>query len=150
MIGARWLLVTLALTGFTAQADVQFAGPYLGEVVRVIDGDTFEARVDIWPTVSATVSVRLRGFDAPEIFRPACEQERLKATLAKADMEDLLPIGQAVVLESVGPDSFAGRVVADVFRVATVNKVALDILLERREAVQPWNPNEPPIDWCAD
>jgi endonuclease YncB( thermonuclease family) len=115
----------------------------------VIDGDTFEATVEIWPTVSATVAVRLRGFDAPEISRPACEQERLQGTLAKANMEDLLPIGQNIALMEVGPDSFAGRIVADVYRIATVNKVALDILLERREAIQPWNPNDPPIDWCA-
>ena len=114
----------------------------------MIDGDTFEARVEIWPTVSATVSVRLRGFDAPEISRPACEGERYQGTLARGAMEDLLPVGQAIVLEDVGPDSFAGRVVANVFRVADVNKVSLSILLERREAILPWDPSEPPIDWC--
>jgi endonuclease YncB( thermonuclease family) len=126
-----------------------FAGPYLGEVLRVIDGDTFEARVALWPTISATVSVRLKGFDAPELFRPACEAERLQATLARRHMEELLPEGRRVILMNVEPDSFSGRVVAEVYRMASENKVALDMLLERREAILPWEPGEPPIDWCA-
>jgi endonuclease YncB( thermonuclease family) len=37
------------------------------EVVRVIDGDTFEARVRIWPGMDVTTRVRLRGIDAPEL-----------------------------------------------------------------------------------
>src|SRR5450759_3535141 len=45
------------------------------EVVRVLDGDTFEARVRIWPGMDVTTRVRLRGIDAPELHarraRPA-------------------------------------------------------------------------------
>ena len=143
------LAVALGLTGVAALADEPtFPGPYFGEVVRVIDGDTFEARIEIWPTVSATVAVRLRGFDAPEIFRPACEEERYQGTLAKAAMEEVLPPGQAIALMQVGPDSFAGRVVADVHRLANVNLYSLDILLSNRDVIRPWNPDDPPINWC--
>jgi endonuclease YncB( thermonuclease family) len=144
-------LLFLAMSLFVTAAnadDVRFPGPYFGEVVRVIDGDTFEARIEIWPTVSATVSVRLRGFDAPEILRPACEEERYQGALAKTAMEEVLPVGQSIALTEVGPDSFAGRVVADVQRVANVNRVSIDTLLENRDAIRPWNPDEPPIDWC--
>jgi micrococcal nuclease len=127
-----FLTMTLANAASALAGEGGFPGPYFGEVVRVIDGDTFEVQVEIWPTVSATVAVRLRGFDAPEIFHPACDDERLQGTLAKGVMEDLLPVGQATVLEDVGPDSFAGRVVANAYRVASENKVSLVILLERR------------------
>ena len=36
------------------------------DVVRTIDGDTFEARVLLWPGLEMTTHVRLRGIDAPE------------------------------------------------------------------------------------
>jgi micrococcal nuclease len=45
------------------------------EVVRVIDGDTLEARVRIWPGMDVTTRVRLRGIDAPELHA-RCEGER--------------------------------------------------------------------------
>src|SRR6185312_332928 len=37
------------------------------DVLRVIDGDTFEARVHVWPGLDITTKVRLRGVDAPEM-----------------------------------------------------------------------------------
>ena len=36
------------------------------DVLRVFDGDTFEARVRLGPTEVITARVRLRGIDAPE------------------------------------------------------------------------------------
>ena len=38
---------------------------YPAEVVRIIDGDTFQARVQVWPGLSVDTKVRLRGIDAP-------------------------------------------------------------------------------------
>jgi endonuclease YncB( thermonuclease family) len=37
---------------------------YPAQVLRVIDGDTFDARVRIWPGMEAVTRVRLRGVDA--------------------------------------------------------------------------------------
>src|SRR5688500_17296733 len=39
---------------------------YPAEVLRVLDGDTFEARVQLWPGLAITTRVRLRGIDTPE------------------------------------------------------------------------------------
>lgn len=36
------------------------------DVVRTIDGDTFEALVHLWPGLDMTTRVRLRGIDAAE------------------------------------------------------------------------------------
>jgi endonuclease YncB( thermonuclease family) len=153
MSGLRKTIVLLASLGMMPNVGVarqtNFEGPYLGEVTRVIDGDTFEAEVAIWPRITSTISVRLRGFDAPELFRPACEKERYEATLAKQSMMSILPVGQVIVLENVEADSFFGRVIADVSRVANVNKYDLSVLLKNREAMRPWVPSEEPIDWCA-
>ncbi len=41
-------------------------GSLPAEVLRVNDGDTFEARVHVWPGMQVTTKVRLRGIDAAE------------------------------------------------------------------------------------
>jgi endonuclease YncB( thermonuclease family) len=143
------LALCIAISATPAVAGEVFPGPYAGEVVRIIDGDTFEARIEIWPNVEAVVSVRIRGFDAPELFRPSCEEERLQAALAKSTLEELLPSGQEISLVDVEEDSFSGRVISDVERVAATNAVDLGILLERRGFVR-WEPGDPEINWCPD
>jgi endonuclease YncB( thermonuclease family) len=57
-------------------ATVRMAHP--AEVLRVIDGDTFEAKVNLWPGLDITTRVRLRGIDAPEM-KARCGEERVKA-----------------------------------------------------------------------
>ena len=69
------------------------------EVVRVIDGDTFEARVRIWPGMDITTRVRLRGIDA------------LTRLLAEG----------SVGISRVGQDKYGGRVDADVSTARTPN-----------------------------
>ena len=81
------------------------------EVLRVIDGDTFEARVHLWPGLTITTRVRLRGIDAPEL-KAACPEELRRAEAATDALRDLLRQGQ-VAIYNIGPDKFTGRVVAD-------------------------------------
>ena len=87
------------------------------EVVRVIDGDTFEARVRIWPGMDITTRVRLRGIDAPEL-RARCDDERVKALAARDALARLLAQG-AVGISHVGQDKYGGRVDADVSTART-------------------------------
>jgi endonuclease YncB( thermonuclease family) len=84
---------------------------YPAEVIRVIDGDTFEARVRVWPGMDITTRVRLRGIDTPEL-RARCPQERAKAEDARAALVALLARGR-VGINHVGLDKYGGRVVAD-------------------------------------
>lgn len=81
---------------------------YSAEVVHVIDGDTFEARVTIWPGVEVKTRVRLRGIDAPELHA-RCDDEWARAQTAKAALEKILAQG-GVTIAQVGPDKYAGRV----------------------------------------
>jgi endonuclease YncB( thermonuclease family) len=92
----------------TASARV---GTHPAEVLRVIDGDTFEARVHVWPGLDITTKVRLRGVDAPEL-KARCPAERAMAEAARDALRDMLAEG-AVGIAAVTPDKYGGRVVAD-------------------------------------
>jgi endonuclease YncB( thermonuclease family) len=82
------------------------------DVVRTIDGDTFEARVHVSPDLNLTTRVRLRGIDAPEL-KAACPQELQMAEAATAALRALLGEGDVRIF-NIGPDKYGGRVVADV------------------------------------
>jgi endonuclease YncB( thermonuclease family) len=79
----------------------------------VIDGDTFEARVRVWPGIEITTKVRLRSIDAPE-FRARCEAERAQAHAATDALTAMLRDG-GVTIGRVSVDKFGGRVLADAF-----------------------------------
>jgi endonuclease YncB( thermonuclease family) len=57
-----------------------------------------------------SVSVRLKGVDAPELFRPQCEGVRALARKAKSIVGAL--IGGGVLLREIEHDKYGGRVVA--------------------------------------
>src|SRR4051812_18043178 len=67
--------------------------PHPAEVLRVLDGDTFEARVHLWPGLDVTTRVRLRGIDAPEM-KARCGDERAKAEAARDALRAILDQGE--------------------------------------------------------
>ncbi|MBN9005427.1 MAG: thermonuclease family protein [Rhizobiales bacterium] len=81
------------------------------DVIRTIDGDTFVARVHLWPGLDMTTRVRLRGIDAAEL-KASCPEELRLAEAASAALRDLLDEG-GVTITNIGPDKYNGRVVAD-------------------------------------
>jgi endonuclease YncB( thermonuclease family) len=92
-------------------------GGHPAEVLRVIDGDTFEARVKIWPGMEITTRVRLRGIDAPEM-KSRCDDERVKAEASRDALVHLLNEG-SVGISGIGQDKYGGRVDADVSTART-------------------------------
>jgi endonuclease YncB( thermonuclease family) len=102
------------------------------EVLRVLDGDTFEARVHLWPGLDVTTRVRLRGIDAPEL-KARCGEERSKAEAARERLAAILDHGD-VVIARVTLDKYGGRVVADASTRVTsdVSQALLDAGLARR------------------
>lgn len=149
----RALALGLALSGASstqgAAQDGVYPGPYYGEVIRVIDGDTLEALIGIWPTVRAEVSVRLKGIDAPETFRPACEAERYYGHIAATNLADTLPPGAPIRLSDVEADVWSGRVAAEVWRDNPDRDTDVARLLLGDGVVRRWRPGQDPIDWCA-
>jgi endonuclease YncB( thermonuclease family) len=81
---------------------------YPAEVVRVIDGDTFEARVRVWPGLDVDTKVRLRGIDAAELHA-RCAGELAKAQAARVALQSILAEG-GVTVSRVGVDKYGGRI----------------------------------------
>jgi endonuclease YncB( thermonuclease family) len=89
------------------------------DVIRTIDGDTFEARIHVSPGLDLTTRVRLRGIDAPEL-KASCPQELQMAEAASDALRGLLGEGEVTIF-NIGPDKYQGRVVADVATKRTEN-----------------------------
>ncbi len=92
---------------------------YPAQLVRVIDGDTFEARVQVWPGIEVTTRVRLRGIDAPELSA-ACPVELALAEAAHAALDRMLTSGP-IRIRAVTLDKFGGRVLAAVSAGSTAD-----------------------------
>jgi endonuclease YncB( thermonuclease family) len=93
---------------------------YPAEVLRVIDGDTFAARVRVWPGLDVETKVRLRGIDAAELHA-RCAEEFSKAEAARAALQAILAEGE-VTISRVGVDKYGGRVDA-----ATATRTTPDV-----------------------
>ncbi|WP_442894268.1 thermonuclease family protein [Bradyrhizobium sp. AZCC 1693] len=89
------------------------------DVIRTIDGDTFEARVHLEPGLDPTTRIRLRGIDAPEL-KASCPQELQMAEAATGALRAMLSEGDVRIF-NIGPDKYSGRVVADVVTRRTGN-----------------------------
>ncbi len=85
---------------------------YAAEVVRIIDGDTFVARMRTGPGGEVETRVRLRSIDAAELHA-RCSKELRLALAARAALQRLLADGR-VMLSHVGPDKYPGRIDANV------------------------------------
>jgi endonuclease YncB( thermonuclease family) len=111
-------------------AGVRMALP--AEVLRVFDGDTFEARVNLWPGLAITTRVRLRGIDTPEL-KARCADERMKAESARETLRSILAQGEVGITE-VMLDKYGGRVVANASTRGTPDVAAalLDAGMARR------------------
>jgi endonuclease YncB( thermonuclease family) len=101
----------IALAEPATEPSVVLRAQHRAEVLRVVDGDTFEARVQVWPGIAITTRVRLRGIDAPEL-RARCADERVKAEAARDALSALLGEG-SVGIAQVALDKYGGRVLAD-------------------------------------
>src|SRR5436309_2606231 len=94
-----------------AESRAALRAAHPAQLLRVLDGDTFEARVHVWPGIDITTKVRLRGIDAPEL-RGRCPDERIKAEAARDALAAMLNEGDLIV-QRVGLDKYGGRVLAD-------------------------------------
>lgn len=120
-----------------------FSGPYEAEIIRIIDGDTVDVSVALWPGLWAEYSVRVKGIDAPELFRPDCEAEKIWAIEAREQAERLYPSGLIVQLRDVTYDAFAGRVVAELRRWRSDRWLSF-----AHEMGVEWYPDQDPVPWC--
>ena len=111
MFRAQFVLLAFLGMAQTGYSD-PLPGPIDAEVIKVVDGDTIKVRANIWVDQTVTVSVRLRGVDAPELYRPKCDAEKILARSAKASVNASTPVGSTVRLTEITRDKYGGRVVA--------------------------------------
>jgi len=103
---------------------------YQAEILRVVDGDTVDARVDLGFKVHYNVRVRLHGLNAPE-SRTRDKEEKIRGLAAKERLEQLVG-GKTVVLKSHGVGKF-GRCLGEL-KVGSTNVNAT--LIEEGHAVE--------------
>ena len=99
---------------------------YRAQVLRIVDGDSFEASVVIWPDLIVTKMFRVAGIDAPESgprkvdhngferTERARQKERQAAAEASWYAEQLLRGSGDVFVRHAGRDKY-GRELVDVF-----------------------------------
>ena len=108
----RFVMLFLALVLLPVKAETKkvLDGPFAFEVLRVIDGDTFHARVTVWLGQTVDVKVRLKGVDTPEM-NGKCPAEKKLAQQAKAFATRYLDARKAKLI-GVQYGTYAGRVLA--------------------------------------
>lgn len=88
---------------------------YKARITRVIDGDTFEATVDLGFNVWIDATFRVLNLDTPETHRPSCKAEKIHGERAKARAKELLE-GKELVIRTFKGDETGkyGRYLASV------------------------------------
>lgn len=136
------VFILILVSAFIARAET-LSGPVQAEVLRVVDGDTVKVRATIWVDQTVEVSVRLRGIDAPEIYRPKCDAEKVLARHAKQSVSAAVPVGSQIMIKDISRDKYGGRVVATI--VTNDGETLSERLLAQGQAI----PIGTPKPWCG-
>ena len=81
---------------------------YAAKILRVVDGDTVDALIDIGFGMSTKQRLRIDDFDAPESWRPRNEAEKIHGEAAKARAKELLE-GKDVIVNTSKAVGIYGR-----------------------------------------
>jgi len=81
---------------------------YKAKVIRILDGDTFEAEVDLGFSIIARHIFRVEGIDTPETWRPRNEKERQHGLKATARATELL-LTDDIIIKTHKHTSIYGR-----------------------------------------
>jgi micrococcal nuclease len=100
----RLIIAAALLLAAPAHAEI-LPGPYGADIVRVIDGDTIEARIRVWLGLDQTILVRIRDIDAPEL-KGDCPEA---AVVSREALSRLLGRGP-VTLTNIKHDKYGGRI----------------------------------------
>lgn len=73
---------------------------YKAIITRVVDGDTFDAVIDLGFKIVSHQRLRLKGVDTPETWRPKSEAEKIHGKQATEFVSNLI-LDKEVILTSV-------------------------------------------------
>jgi len=111
---------------------------YNAYVTRVVDGDTFDAIVDLGFHVSVNLRFRLADVDTPEIFHPSCPAERIHGYEAKAFVENRI-LNKNIVVQTKKTGKY-GRWIAHVIELIddenppSLSEQLIEAGLEKRDS----------------
>ncbi len=141
--GLSMLLAFILISApFAARAAQILPGPFRFDVLKVIDGDTFLARVPIWLDQTVTVKIRLSGIDTPEM-KGQCPAETAGAEQARAFAVKWLQQDD-LHLVNVRYGTFAGRVLAT---AQNAEGVSLSQALLEAKLAKPYRGRR--AQWCG-
>lgn len=135
-------MVVLVLWAPLAAAGERLSGPYAAEALRVLDGDSIEARVTIWLGQQVVTTVRLAGIDTAELHA-GCLAARTQAQAARMFLIARVE-GRALTLTGIETDKYGGRIVA---HVADEDGADLAAALLAAGLARAYAGRRP--DWCA-
>ena len=78
------------------------------KVLRVVDGDTVDAQVDLGFRVHHNIRIRLYGINTPEV-RTRDAEEKVRGKAASARLQELLDGADRIILKSHGVGTFGRR-----------------------------------------
>ncbi|MEM6902531.1 MAG: thermonuclease family protein [Pseudomonadota bacterium] len=103
-------------------------------VTRVVDGDTIDVEAKPWPGMRVDARIRLPDIQAPETFRPDCDEELQLGMQATEWLRERVE-GKTVWLADIRPGKYGGRFIARV----TDNQGDLAAALVAAGMAEPWN-----------
>lgn len=106
-------LLLLIAVPTQAFADSSF-GPYKGKVLRVVDGDTLQLSVEVWPGLFEKTLFRIKGVNAPEIHERVSPCEKEAGLKAKKFVEDFVAGADYVTVDNIGKEKY-GRALGNLF-----------------------------------
>jgi endonuclease YncB( thermonuclease family) len=144
-----WRTVLLALAVVAAWPTLASAEVVDGDRIVIIDGDTVALPCAV-PARGCAEKIRFIDIDAPETFRPNCENERAVGLQAKARVAELLR-GATGYVERSGRKDRYGRTLAN---LTTADGDVGQALLNARLAL-PYKPGKVAkarrlAHWCSD
>ncbi len=98
---------------------------YEAELIRVVDGDTIDAWIDLGFDITIRRRIRLWGINAPET-RTLDLEEKAEGKVAKARLEEMLSINRgSFSVKSIGVDKY-GRCLGEIYlQDVNINKQLL-------------------------
>lgn len=135
-------LITCLLATATPAAE-QF-GPYKATLVRVVDGDTIDFDIKLWPRLTQRARIRVNGINTPEKrTRVICEKT---AGIAATEFtQAFLDSAARITITDVQDGKYAGRQLGNVY--ADGNSLS-EALLNAGHA-RPYNGGSRSA-WCED
>lgn len=79
---------------------------YTAKIVKVVDGDTMDALVDLGFNMTMRIRLRVMELDTPELFRPKSEAEALHAAEARDRAIQLLNEKSVIINTFKDPSAY--------------------------------------------